>query len=119
MSRLFESKYRDSSLRLPGEQLVPGAPAAERSTRAHVSRASYKNTVVAWRNHMCGRDFPSSGLSSHLPFAYREKNLDNVLQSTTVYANVSKVRSCALRLRVVRGGSSAALRRECLPTRRT
>ena len=52
---------------------------------------SYKNTVVSWRNQMCAlRGLPAAVLRAALR---REKNLDNVLQSTTVYANVSKART--------------------------
>ena len=65
--------------------------------------ACYRNTVLSWRAGVCVPDTTvptlrcsSCELTDHLlaprSGCLREKNLDNVLQSTTVYANVSKVR---------------------------
>jgi ribosome maturation protein SDO1 len=59
--------------------------------------ACYRNTVVAWRNKMRAAAPCRSAacvLTASAPALRSEKDLDNVLQSTTIYSNVSKVRSC-------------------------
>jgi ribosome maturation protein SDO1 len=86
--------------------LTPAPPAGQkRLTNIAVVRfktqglrfevACYRNTVVAWRNKMCAAAHCrcSSLLLTASASALRsEKDLDNVLQSTTIYSNVSKAR---------------------------
>lgn len=69
--------------------------------------ACYRNTVVSWRNQTCDGTGCLLGQQLTCHAARREKNLDNVLQSSAVYTNVSKARERA-------HGKAPALLTPCL-----